>query len=78
MLVNKLDSFTNWNDFKEQNKAGQDCELLFHAKKGQIGIFTEFCGLSIHSVTNVTDEVPKLFVALSGDQCAITNIRIKR
>ena len=78
VLVNKLDSFTNWNDFKEQNKAGQDCELLFHAKKGKIEISTEFCGLSIHSVTNVTDEVPKLFAALTGDQCAITNIRIKR
>lgn len=78
VLVNKLDSFTDWNDFKEQNKAGQDCELLFHLKKGQIDISTEFCGLSIHSVTNVTNEVPKLFAALTGDQCAITNIRIKR
>jgi len=78
VLVNKLDSFTNWNDFKEQNKAGQDCELLFRVKKGQIDISTEFCGLSIHSVTTITDEVPKLFAALTGDQCAITNICIKR
>ena len=78
VLVNKLDSFTNWNDFKAQNKAGQDCELLFRLNKGQIDISTEFCGLSIHSGTNVTDAVPKLFAALTGDQCAITNIRIKR
>ena len=76
--VNKLDDFTDWNDFKARNKKGQDCELLFHIKKGQIDISTEFCGLSIHSVTTMTDDVPKLYAALSGDQCAITNIRISR
>ena len=78
VLVNKLDSFTNWNDFKARNKAGQDCELLFRIKTGQIVISTEFCGLSIHSVTTITDEIPKLFTALTGDQCAITNILIRR
>ena len=78
VLVNKLDSFKDWNAFKEQNKAGQDCEMLFRMKKGKITISTEFSGLSIHSVTSITDEVQKLFAALTGDQCAITNIHIKR
>ncbi|WP_295094852.1 hypothetical protein [Ruminococcus sp.] len=51
---------------------------MFRIKTGQIVISTEFCELSIHSVTNVTDEVPKLYAALTGNQCANTNIRIKR
>ncbi|WP_303805800.1 HD-GYP domain-containing protein [Ruminococcus flavefaciens] len=76
--VNKLDDFTDWNSFKEKNKAGQDCELLIKIKSGQIDISTEYCGLSIHSITTVTDGVPKLYAALTGDQCAITNIRISR
>ncbi|MCR4640131.1 HD-GYP domain-containing protein [Ruminococcus sp.] len=76
--VSKLDTFTDWNDFKAKNKEGQDCELFFKIKKGQIDIASDFCGLSIRSVTTVTDEVPKLYAALTGDQCAITNIHINR
>ena len=76
--VNKLDDFTDWNSFKEKNKAGQDCELFIKIQSGQIDISAEYCGLSIHSITTVTDDVPKLYAALTGDQCAITNIRISR
>ncbi|WP_294753674.1 HD-GYP domain-containing protein [uncultured Ruminococcus sp.] len=76
--VSKLESFTDWNDFKAKNKEGQDCELLFGIKSGRITISTEYCGLSICCVTTVTDDVPKLYTALTGDQCAITNIRINR
>ena len=78
VIVNKLDSFTDWNNWKVQNKAGQECELHFKLDKEQIIISAEYCGLSIHSVTTVSDSVPKLYAALTGDQCAITNIRIKR
>lgn len=76
--VNKLDDFTDWNSFKEKNKAGQDCELFIKIQSGQIDIYAEYCGLSIHSITTVTDDVPKLYAVLTGDQCAITNIRISR
>jgi hypothetical protein len=76
--VSKLDSFVDWNDWKAKNKAGQDCELLFRIDKGRITITTEYCGLSICCVTTVTDSVPKIYTALTGDQCAITNIHIIR
>ena len=76
--VNKLDDFTDWNSFKEKNKEGQDCELFIKIQSGQINISAEYCGLSIHSITTVTDDVPKLYATLTGDQCAITNIRISR
>ena len=76
--VTKLDSFTNWNDWKTKNKSGLDCELTYHKEKGKVIITTEYCGLSIRSVTTYEETVPEVYTALTGDQCAITNIRIKR
>ena len=76
--VNKMESFIDWNDWKAKNKAGQDCELLYNIEKGRVTITTEYCGLSIRSVTTIADDVPILYTALTGDQCAITNIRIIR
>ena len=78
VFVTKLDTFTDWNDWKERNKAGQDVELQYHIEKGKITISTTYCGLSLRSVTTVTEDIPKLFTALTGDQCALTNIRIIR
>ncbi len=76
--VSKLDSFIDWNDWKEKNKAGQDCELLFRVDKEKISITTEYCGLSICSVTTFTEDIHEVYAALTGDQCALTNIRIIR
>ena len=39
---------------------------------------TENLGIAIHSVTTVLDDVQDVYVALTGDQCAITNIRVTR
>ena len=76
--VSKLESFVDWNDWKALNKAGQECELLFSIDNERITITTEYCGLAICCVTTITGSVPKLYAALTGDQCAITNVRIKR
>ena len=78
VFVGKLEDFTNWNDFKERNKAGQECELRYHMDESSITIETEYCGLYIRSVTTVSDSVDKIFTSLTGDQCAITDIRIIR
>lgn len=78
VYVSKLDSFTDWNKWKELNKAGQDCELCYHIEGNTITITTEYCGLSIRSVTTCTTHYGKIYTALTGDQCALTNIRIFR
>lgn len=39
---------------------------------------TENLGIAIHSVTTILDDVQDVYVALTGDQCAITNIRVSR
>lgn len=74
--INKLDSFTDWNKWKEMNKAGQECELLYHLESNRIIITTEYCGLSIRSVTTMSEHFPVIYTALTGDQCALTNIRV--
>ncbi|MBP0977917.1 MAG: HD-GYP domain-containing protein [Oscillospiraceae bacterium] len=76
--VSKLNSFTDWNDWKAKNRSGLDCELTYRTEKGKITIETEYCGLSIRSVTTFEDKLPVVYTALTGDQCAITGIRITR
>ena len=71
MFVSKLDSFSDWNEWKEMNKAGQECEIQFRLKKGSVTITSEFCGLSIRSVTLISDEISTIYAALTGDQCAL-------
>ena len=78
LYVSRLEDFINWNNWKEQNKAGQDCEIHFQLKDRCVIITTEYCGLSIRSVTTLSVDISKFYTALSGDQCAITNIHIKR
>jgi hypothetical protein len=39
---------------------------------------TENLGIAISSVTTILDDVQDVYVALTGDQCAITNIRVSR
>ena len=37
---------------------------------------TENLGIAIDTVTTIMDNVSELYVALTGDQCALTDIRI--
>ena len=38
--------------------------------------YTENAGISVKSTTGVKVDVPEIYVALTGDQVALTNIRI--
>lgn len=74
----RLENFGNWEEWKKRNKAGQDCELCYRVEEGKVTITTEYCGLFIRSVTTFPAGASKLYTALTGDQCAITDIRIVR
>ena len=39
---------------------------------------TENLGVSVTSISTVKDGTKKLYIALTGDQCAISNIRISQ
>ena len=76
LMINKTEKFEGWNEWKEANKKGLDCTVSFKRDGRQITVLTENCGIEIKAVIKVWDDVPEVYAALTGDQCAITNIRI--
>ena len=75
MVTNLLDDFESWDDWKEINKKGYDCEVNFKRVGNKVTITTENGGIAIRNVTIVPDTREEIYVALSGDQVALTNIR---
>ena len=74
--ISHTEAFVGWNDWKEKNREGLDCRVSIHREGNVVTMATENLGINIASVTNVKDEVNELYVALTGDQCALTDIRI--
>ncbi len=77
LVVNNNDEFEGWDKWKQANKKGYDCTVSFKVKDNEISATTENHGLFIKNITNIHEMPDKVYVALTGDQCAITNIRIK-
>ncbi len=71
----QLSDFENWDKWKEKNKQGVDCLVKIKRKENSVIITTDILGLSISSNTTIHDNVKDLYVSVTGDQCAITNIR---
>ena len=77
--VTQQAGFAGWNAWKDENKKGLDCVVKIKRNGNVITMQTENLGIAISSVTTILDEVMKdVYVALTGDQCAITNIHVSR
>ncbi len=74
-IVIKDDEFEGWDVWKEVNRNGLDVTVEFKRKGNKISVITENCGISINSMITIQDDYPEIYMALTGDQCAITNIR---
>ena len=77
ILINKTDAFESWLSWKEMNRKGFDCSVDIRRKGNKIILTTENGGIAIRSITTIKEMPPEIYVAITGDQCAITNIRIK-
>ena len=78
---NKIDishksNFPGWNTWKDVNKRGMDCMVTIRRDGNRVAAETENLGILINSLTTINDDVSDLYAALTGDQCALTNIRI--
>lgn len=78
LIVSVQDSFGGWEAWKEYNKKGFDTSMSVTREGRTITVSTENLGLFIKNLTVLPEGVENAYVALTGDQCAITNIRIAR
>ncbi len=76
--VRHLAGFEGWNVWKAENKKGLDCVVKIRRNANVITMQTENLGIAIDSVTTILDDAKDVYVALTGDQCAITDIRVSR
>ncbi|MBP1590481.1 MAG: diguanylate cyclase, partial [Oscillospiraceae bacterium] len=77
IITNKSEDFGNWDEWKRKNKEGLDVDIRIKHVGDTITVSSENAGIGFRNVTTIRADVPKLYVALTGDQCAITNIRIR-
>ncbi|WP_242826434.1 HD-GYP domain-containing protein [Butyrivibrio sp. VCB2001] len=75
--MKKKDSFPGWEDWKEQNKEGVECEVTFERKGNTIITTTENLGIYIENTTIIKENPGKVYVALTGDRVALTDIRLR-
>ena len=75
--MKKGSRFPGWESWKERNKQGLECVVEAERKGNTVTVRSENLGISIENILTVTDDMPgKVYVALSGDQVALTDIRI--
>ena len=76
VYIDHTRDFQGWNTWKEKNKQGMDCSVSIRREGNRVLMETENLGISIYSTTTIKDDVTNIYVALTGDQCGITDIHI--
>ena len=74
--VFKNDSFEDWDSWKKLNHDGYDAEVTFKVEGNRITLITENGGITVYSTAVVYGASKKIYAAITGDQVAITNLRI--
>ena len=76
-VMKKTAAFPGWDKWKEKNREGMECEVSVEKRGNRVILKTDNLGISIENTTTITDDKSKVYIALSGDQVALTDIRIK-
>ena len=74
--VSKDKDFSGWKEWIEYNKKGYECEVGFRKKRGRVTVNTENFGVIINNTTVISDGTADIYAAVTGDLCALTDIRI--
>ena len=77
VLVTTNDSFDGWDAWKQFNKEGFDSKVTFAVNGNKIVVSTENAGIVLKNTIELTGVESTVYAALTGDQCALTDIRIK-
>ena len=78
ITVKKTPEFQGWDVWRNQNREGLECRINLRRKKDRIMLNTKVMGIEIENTTVITDGADKLYIALTGDQVALTDIRVLR
>ncbi len=70
--------FKGWNDWKERHKEGVDITVTLVRNGNTITLDTENLGLSLHARTIIRDDVKDVYAAITGDECAVTDIHVTK
>ncbi|MCR5650081.1 MAG: diguanylate cyclase [Lachnospiraceae bacterium] len=74
-FILKKTDFDGWDAWMEKNRSGFECEILISRRGNRITMTTVNMGISIQETITIKDPEDKVYVALTGDQCALTDIR---
>ncbi|MCR5302376.1 MAG: HD-GYP domain-containing protein [Lachnospiraceae bacterium] len=74
-VVVRDDDFGNWDKWKDRNRAGLDWDVTVRRDGNKVTVSSENAGVNIKFTSVIKTDPPKVFLALTGDQIAITNIR---
>ena len=70
------DAFKNWETWKAFNREGYDAVVTFEGRGNVITVVTENGGISIRNTVKLAGSGKTIYAAITGDQVAVTNIRI--
>ncbi len=76
ITVVRNDNFESWDEWKKINRKGMECILYFEKAGNRVLTKTENAGINIKNITTIKDNTDNIYVALTGDCCAITDIRV--
>ena len=77
LLTEQKEDFKGWEYWKKKNKKGLECEVSFRIRGNNVIMTTENLGVSVRNTTTVNEKIGEIYFALTGDQIAITDIRLK-
>ena len=76
-VMKKTKNFSSWEDWEELNKAGYECQIEFMKNGSEVMLRTQNKGIFIQNTTRIRNGNKEVYVAFSGDQVALTDIRIR-
>lgn len=77
VIISKNDKFDGWDQWKKINREGFDCHVTIRREGKTVTVVTENGGIFLKAVTKIKTEDENIYVALTGDQCALTKIYFK-
>ena len=75
LTVSRGETFPGWDAWKQNNRNGYESEVLLIRRRNKVRMVTQNCGIEIKNITSVPKGTDQIYAALTGDQCAIMDIR---